>query len=225
MTDPLPRVVSTPARLILGGLAPIPFLLVVILQAAVQPGYSHVAHPISALAAFPLGWIQNISFYVLGTFTIAYAIGVHFAVDATTRRGVIGPTLLGLSGVGLILCGVFPWRQENGVLFEPASHEVAAVMTFLGTSLGHVVISRRMLRDPAWTHLTSYVLASGIAMLLVFFAVAYSLEPASPLAPWTGLLQRVLVVVWTACTSWVALRGWRMRVNATARPDPLEAQR
>jgi hypothetical membrane protein len=224
MTDPLPRVVSTPARLILGGLAPIPFLAVVILQAAVQTGYSHVAHPISALAAFPLGWIQNINFYFLGTLTIAYAIGVHFAISPI-RRGVIGPTLFGLGGVGLILCGLFPWTRENGVLVEPAGHAVAAITLFLGMSLGHMVISRRMRRDPAWTSLASYVRASGIVMLLLFFAVAYSLEPGSPLAPWTGLLQRVLVVVWTACTSRVALRGCRMTVNATARPDPLEAQR
>lgn len=224
MTDPLPRVVSTPARLILGGLAPLPFLAIVILQAAVQTGYSHVAHPISALAAFPLGWIQNINFYLLGTFTVAYAIGVHFAISPCPR-GVIGPTLFGLGGVGLILCGLFPWRQENGVLVEPAGHAVAAITLFLGMSLGHMVISRRMRRDPAWTSLASYVLGSGIVMLLLFFAVAYSLEPGSPLAPWTGLLQRVLVLVWTACTSTVALRGLRMRVTGTARPDPLEAQR
>lgn len=223
MTDPLPRAVSTPARLILAGLAPIPFLGVVILQAAVQTGYSHVAHPISALAAFPLGWIQNINFYFLGTFTIAYAIGVHSAISPP--RGVIGPTLFGLGGVGLILCGVFPWTRENGVLVEPAGHAVAAIMLFLGMSLGHMVISGRMRRDPAWTSLASYVRASGIVMLLLFFAVAYSLEPGSPLVPWTGLLQRVLVLVWTACTSTVALRGSWMRVNATPRPDSLEAQR
>jgi hypothetical protein len=82
-----------------------------------------------------------------------------------------------------------------------------------------------MLRDPAWTSLASYVLASGIVMLLLFVAVAFALEPGSPLAPWTGLLQRVLTVVWTACTSMVAFRGWRIQANATVRPDPLEVQR
>ena len=56
MTDPPPRVPSTLARLTtLGGLAPLPFIAVVILQAAVQPGYSHVAHPISALGRFRSG--------------------------------------------------------------------------------------------------------------------------------------------------------------------------
>jgi hypothetical protein len=53
------------------------------------------------------------------------------------------------------------------------------------------------------------VLASGNTMLLLFFAVAYSLEPGSPLRPWTGLVQRVLVAVWFACTFVVALRGLR----------------
>jgi hypothetical protein len=74
-----------------------------------------------------------------------------------------------------------------------------------------------MLRDPAWTSLASNVFASGIVMLLLFFAVAYAVEPGSPLAPWTGLLQASLGGVWTACTSVIALRGWRMpggRVNA-----------
>lgn len=56
-------------------------------------------------------------------------------------------------------------------------------------NLGHMVISRPMLRDPAWTSLASDVPASGIVMLVLFFAVAYTQEPGSPLAPWKGLLQ------------------------------------
>jgi hypothetical membrane protein len=198
---------STAARLIVAGLiAPFPFIPLVILQGWLQPGYSHVAHPISALAAFPLGWLQNINFYVLGTLMIAYAIGLHFSVRPA-RRAAIGPALVTLSGVGLILCGVFPWRQENGAFIEPAGHVVGAVMSFLGASIGHMVISRRMRRDPHWKGIASYVLASGTVMLLLFFAVAYALEPGSPLQPWTGLLQRVLAAVWFACMFVIALRG------------------
>jgi hypothetical membrane protein len=224
VVDPSPPIASTAARLTLAGLAPLPFIAVVALLAAVQPGYSHVAHPISALAAHPLGWIQNINFYVLGVCTIGYAIGLHFAVHPT-RGGVIGAMLLGLSGVGLILCGVFPWRKVNGVFFEPPGHAVAAIMTFLGASLGHMAISRRMARDPAWANLASYVLTSGLVILVLFFAVAYALEPGSPLAAWTGLLQRVLVVAWTACTVVIALRGRRTWTHALVRRGPVEARR
>lgn len=197
----------TAARLIVAGLiAPFPFIPLVILQAWLQPGYSHVAHPISALAALPLGWLQNINFYVLGTLMIAYAIGLHFSIRRAPRAA-IGPTLVALSGVGVILSGVFPWRQENGVFIEPVGHVVGAVMAFLGASIGHIVVSRRMRHDPQWKSIASYVLASGIMMLLLFFAVGYALDPGSPLQPWTGALQRFLVAVWFACTFVIALRG------------------
>jgi hypothetical membrane protein len=214
MTDPPSRTSSTPARLIVAGLiAPFPFIALVILQGILQPDYSHMVQPISALAALPLGWLQNLNFYIVGTLLIAYAIGLHFSVGPP-RRAAIGPALITLSAVGLILCGVFPWREENGVFIEPPGHVVGAVMAFLGTSIGHMVISRRMRHDPRWEGIASYVLAGGIAMLLLFFAVAYSLEPASPLRPWTGALQRVLVAIWFGCTSVVALRGGSIRVVA-----------
>jgi hypothetical protein len=70
-----------------------------------------------------------------------------------------------------------------------------------------MVISRRMRHDPRWEGIAFYVLASGMTMLLLFFAVAYALEPGSPLRQWTGALQRVLVAIWLAYTSVVALRA------------------
>jgi hypothetical membrane protein len=210
MTGPPSGTSSTAARLIVAGLvAPFPFIALVILQGELQPGYSHVVQPISALAALPLGWLQNINFYVVGTLVIVYAIGLRFAVRQAGAP--VGPALIALGGVGLILSGVFPWRQENGVFVEPVGHVVGAVMSFLGASIGHMVISRGMRRDPRWKGIAFYVLASGITMLLLFCAVGYALEPGSPLRPWTGALQRVLVAVWFACTFVVALRGSRIR--------------
>jgi hypothetical membrane protein len=212
LTDPASRTSSPAARLIVAGLiAPFPFIALVIVQGVLQPGYNHVTQPISALAALPLGWLQNLNFYIVGTLLIAYAIGLRFAVRQAGAP--VGPALIALSGVGLILSGVFPWRQENGIFIEPAGHVVGAVMSFLGTSIGHIVISRRMRHDPRWEGIAFYVLASGITMLLLFFAVAYSLEPGSPLRPWTGALQRVLVAIWFVCTSVVALRGASIRVG------------
>ena len=223
MTDPPRSIDATAARLTVAGLiAPFPFTALVILQGLLQPGYSHVAHPISALAALPLGWLQNINFYVVGTLMIAYATGLHFSVRPA-RHGAIGPALLALSGVGLVLSGVFPWRQENGAFIEPVGHVVGAVMSFLGASIGHMAISGRMGRDPEWKSLAFYVLASGIIMLLLFFAVGYALEPGSQLQPWTGALQRVLVAVWFACTFVVALKAGRIRVSTMGHPDTVQA--
>jgi hypothetical membrane protein len=211
------------ARLIVAGLvAPFPFIALVVLQ-GFQPGYSHVLHPISALAALPLGWLQNINFYVVGMLMIGYAVGLHSALPSA-RRALLGPALIALSAVGLILCGVFPWRQENGTFVEPPGHVVGAVLAFVGTSIGHMLVSRRMRADPQWKDIASYVFASGITMLLLFFAVAYALEPGSPLQPWTGALQRLLVAIWFTCTFVVALRGSRIKVTTMGRPGTVEAQ-
>ena len=46
-----------------GIIGPIWFTTFVVLQGLLLPDYSHVRLPISALAAWPTGWIQNINFY------------------------------------------------------------------------------------------------------------------------------------------------------------------
>lgn len=41
--------------------APIVFTVIVFLQGLLQPDYSHVALPISALSTWPSGWLQNLN--------------------------------------------------------------------------------------------------------------------------------------------------------------------
>ena len=49
--------------------------------------------PISALAAWPTGWIQTLNFYVTGALTIAFGFGLHHALQPT-RQGRTGFVLL-----------------------------------------------------------------------------------------------------------------------------------
>src|SRR5262245_33178066 len=72
-----------------GIVAPVLFTAIVILQGVLQPDYSHVAMPISALAAWPYGWVQNVNFYVFGTLMVLFAFGFDAGV-ARTRYGWIG---------------------------------------------------------------------------------------------------------------------------------------
>src|SRR5918912_2983982 len=91
------------ATLAIAGIAgPIVFVLVVAAQSLLHPHYSQVKLPISALAAWPGGWVQSANFVVFGLLTIAYAIGLHLGVRQS-RVGVLGPALLVLSGVGLLI--------------------------------------------------------------------------------------------------------------------------
>jgi hypothetical membrane protein len=198
-----------------GLVAPVLFTALVIVQGLFQPDYSHKELPISALAAWPLGWVQNVNFFIVGPLLIAYALGLHVRL-CPSRGGIIGPALLVISGVGLIIAGTFPWRRAGGVLIEPAGHVVGALMSFLGAAFGHIVISRRMARDPHWQSVASYVLASGAAMLVLFFVFAgFALDPGTPLHPWAGVLQRMTVVVWFGCTTLLALKSRRVKIDGS----------
>jgi hypothetical membrane protein len=187
--------------------APIAFTMLVIVQGILQPDYRHVAMPISALAAWPAGWIQNVNFYVFGVLMVSHAIGLHLGMRAR-RRGWIGPALLALSGVGTVLAGVFPMtRDATGAPMEPAGHIVAAVVTFLGAGAGLAALSWRMAADPRWRSLAGYGRACGLAIVGLFVAMGLLAAPENGLLhPWFGLLQRVMLAVWFPCVVVLATR-------------------
>ena len=179
-----------------GIIGPLSFTTLVILQGLLLPDYSHVRLPISALAAWPTGWIQNVNFHVAGVLTMAFAVALHHGVRAT-RRG----------GLGLVWAGIFPWKMVDSVPTETATHVIGAITVFTATGLGFVVFSRRMIRDPRWRDLATYTTLTGIAILLLFVAVGFfAIDDGAPLHAWAGLLQRVLCAVWFTCLIVLARR-------------------
>jgi hypothetical membrane protein len=198
------------ALAIAGIIGPVWFTTLVIAQGILQPDYSHIMMPISALAAWPAGWMQNLNFFVVGTLTAAFTLGLHNAIRPT-RFGLAGIVLLLVSCIGLFVAGLFPWINVNGVPTETGPHVVGAVLVFLGAGTGLVVLSRRMSVDPRWQDLSAYALGTGIIMLMLFIVVGgFAIDEGTPFHQWAGLLQRVLVVVWFACTLVMARRALRL---------------
>ena len=192
-----------------GIIGPIWFTTLVIIQGVLLADYSHVRLPISALAAWPTGWIQNINFFVFGILTMVYAFGLHRGVQRT-RQGSTGFALLLVSGLGILLAGVFPFRMVDGVPTENAPHVVASIMAFASTALGLMVFSRRMIADPRWRDLATYTMVTGIIMLTLFVVLGrFAIDDGAPLHPWAGLVQRVVCAVWFA--NMIVLAG-RLRI-------------
>lgn len=190
-----------------GIIGPIWSTALIVVQGVVQPDYSHIRMPISALAAWPTGWIQNLNFYVMGALTIIFAPALHRSVRSTSR-GATGVALLAIEGLGLVLDGLFPWKMMGGVPTETPPHVVGAITTFASTGLGLIVFSRRMSADSRWRHLATYTLCSGIAVLVLFVLVDFfAVDDGAPLHSWTGLLQRVLVAVWCVWMLMLAVRA------------------
>jgi hypothetical membrane protein len=173
-----------PLLAIAGMIGPLFFIALVIAQGILQPDYSHIAMPISALAARPAGWMQNLNFSLLGTLNAAFTIGLHNAIRAT-RLGVIGILLLLVSCLGILLAGLFPWINLNGVPTETPQHVVGAVLTFSCASTGLLVLSRRMSADPGWHSLSVYVLGTGIVMVILFILVGFfAVDAGTPFHRW-----------------------------------------
>jgi hypothetical membrane protein len=206
------------AKLAIAGIAaPILFSVIVMAQGVLQPDYRHVALPISALAAWPAGWIQNLNFSMLGVLMSAYSLGLHRGVHPT-RSGIVGPAILMLSGAGIVTAGIFPWRMVDGAFEVPTGHRIGAVFAFMGAGFGLVVVSRRMATDPRWRGLAGYALASGLTIVALFVMIGVLAVPDDgPLHAWAGLLQRVVLAVWFSCTVVLATRLLRLaRTGKTA---------
>jgi hypothetical protein len=85
-------------------------------------------------------------------------------------------------------------------------------MTFAATGLGLIVFLRRMIADPQWRDLATYIMPTGIAGLFLFVVVGFfAIDDSAPLHVWAGLLQRVLCAVWFTCLIVLALRLRRGR--------------
>lgn len=189
-----------------GIVGPILFTIAFVLQGVFRPGYSHVAEPVSALAAGPDGWVQDLNFFVFGPLMVLFAIGLHLGVR-TSRFGWVGPALLVSSGIGLVLAGAFPARDAAGGFSVGPGHLAGAFLAFLGAGVGLIVMSRRMAGDPNWSGLGRYALWSGTAIVTLFLMTARLAVPENaPLHDWVGLMQRLALAVWFPCTIVLALR-------------------
>lgn len=202
-----------------GIIAPIWFVGMIVLQGALQPDYSHIKMPISALAAWPRGWMQQLNFLVFAPLVLLYAIALHGLVRPT-KRGWVGALLLGLTSVGLALAGLFSWRVEKDGFFVPPLHVVGALTTFSTVSLGHIIFSFRMKADPAWQPLARFTLLCGIGVLIFFIVTGgFAMEPDAPLHDYAGLCQRALVFFWVPCMFVLSLRARQIgRQERSARP-------
>ncbi|HEV8579518.1 MAG TPA: DUF998 domain-containing protein [Thermoanaerobaculia bacterium] len=205
------------AALATGGIAgPVIFATLALVQSLLRPEHSLIADPISALAAGPNGWVQNVSFVLFGLLMTVYAVGLHLGVSPA-RWSKAGPAFLVLSGFGLLWAGLFPATNASGAFQDRALHTLGFIMTFSGAGLGLILMSRRMARDPRWQSLATYALATGIATLLLMLSGARLVRPpGAPLHPWWGLFQWVLLAVWLPCTVILAFRLLRVARAADA---------
>ncbi len=203
-----------------GIVGPLIFATLALVLSLLRPEHSLISDPISALAAGPYGWVQDVNFLHFGLLMIAYAIGLHLGMSPM-RMGTVITAFLVLSGFGLIWAGLFPATSSSGAFQDRALHTPGFIMTFFGAGVGLILMSRRMARDPSWQSLATYAKATGIATLLLLLSGALFVRPSTaPLHPWWGLFQWVLLAIWLPCTVILAFRLLRVARAADSRRYP-----
>lgn len=175
------------------------YVLVVLVQAAIRPGFDLARDDVSLLSNGGLGWIQVANFVLTGLMVIACAAGVARALRGG-KAATLGALLLGLFGLGMIGGGIFVADPMNGFpagapAGRPASisphgllHLVSAGIGFLGFAAACFAIAQRFARErrPGWAWFSR---ASGALFLAGFAGLASgSSSPLVVIAFWAVLL-------------------------------------
>ena len=202
---------STKWLLLCGAIAGPIFTAAWFLQGPARADYDPMRHPISSLSIGEFGWMQALNFLVIGTLTIAVALGLPNALQS--RGGSKwGPILVGLIGLGFIGAGLFVTDPMNGYpVGTPALptqftvvgrlHRLFSAFFFLGLPGACFVLARLFAKNGEQTWAT-YSRATGIAFLIMFVITTLGFSQVAGLADYAGLLQRITVTIGLA---WLTL--------------------
>jgi uncharacterized protein DUF998 len=182
-----------------GALAGPFYVVVVLLQALLRPGFNLAHDDASLLSNGDWGWVQIANFVLTGAMVIACAVGFGRALRGQ-RGGTWAPRLLALYGLGLVVAGIFVADPMNGFpAGAPAGrpvamtahgtlHVAAAALGFVGLIATCFVLASRYAADHR-TRWAWFSRASGILFLLAFIGVASGSGSAGVvMAFWAALL-------------------------------------
>lgn len=193
-------------RLALVGLVgPVVWWLLVVVNGAITPGYSHVSDFISTLGAVgaPYAAVQVVNFAVFGGAILALAIGLHARFDAG-RRPRLGTVLLGLFGVGVVLAGVFPEHPAAPESTTNLLHNLTSTIAFVAGILGVALLTRRLGTDDRWPSYRSELVVTVAVVLVTFVGFMGSVFTDSA---YVGLTQRLFIGVMSL---WVMGQSYRL---------------
>lgn len=194
---------------ICGVIAPIFFVLMVVVEGFLVTGYSHMTQQVSDLGAYTLygsyALLQNLNFCVFGTLVVAFAIGLRQELPASR----VMTASLGLFGAMFFLLGFFP---DQPTPWPAAAHYLLAQVSGLSILVSEFSAWRGLHRpvadkEGAWARYGTFSLASLVLAVISFLVYAIFGQPGSPVA---GLLQRVMMFFILLWIEVMALRLFRL---------------
>jgi hypothetical membrane protein len=194
-----------------GIIGPVLFTFGFVVQGWFRRGeYDPIAETVSALEAGPQGWIQQLNFLVFGILMMIFSVGL--GIGLTPLRW-LGSGMVAWWGVGLVMAGLFPLRQDlDGQTYDPTGmHQPNGAVFFLSTWVGLAILTWCLRSDARWRGLARYTLIATVALAGLFITMGvFAIPSDAPLHPWAGLLQRAVLAVWFPCLIALAIRLWHV---------------
>lgn len=201
-----------------GMAAPLLWALVIAYSASLRHEYSHYSQFVSELAergSSTESLVRYAGFVLTGTMHIAFAI-VLYATFSRQRLAALAAALIALNGLAHACAGVFscdPGCSPAHPSYSQTLHCVFATLgyfSFVGAAVLWGIVFRRYqsLRD-----LSTFSIAAGIAGLIFFVLMAYSVD----LRAGTGMYQRLSSGVLSLWLLVFALRLWRLQAKCEVR--------
>ena len=193
-----------------GLVGPCFFLLVLLLDGWLTPGYSAMTEVVSFLERGPTGWIQRLNFVLTGLLFLLFASGfLHWMRPRSSSWWLVVTTvLIALSGVGMILAGaILPEAPGTAQLtVRWILHTIAFSLVFLPLGLACLLVGGKFVRTPGWRIHGVYSLLSsvfpifaGLGNLYSSFVVknaSHALVSATTSQPANGgLVNRIIIAV------------------------------
>jgi len=192
------------------------FMLTACAEGSQRPDYDAWHQSISALSLGPTGWLQTLSFILLGAIIVS-TVFVWSRILAGGTGAAAFPALIGLSGVSLIICGIFPQDPAPG--YDPMQLHLtaptvpglihlgfAAVAAFSSVA-SLFVMARRFRGDTAWRGWSAYSIVVAVAMLVCALTYGIWSRAATGYAGTFERLVLLLPALWCMTFVWRLGKG------------------
>ncbi|WP_160160927.1 DUF998 domain-containing protein [Actinomadura sp. K4S16] len=195
-----------PARtrvLLLAGLGPALYVVVLLLDSLTRPGYDALDHFGSELANGDRGWLMIANFVLAGTLTICFAFGLR-TVLRPGRGALAAPVLVGLFGLGLVVAGVFVADPKPGYPAGSAGtanptlhsqiHDANLFPTWGVMTIAILVLAARFATEKQWGWMWYSIVSAVAAMATLLVAVALY-DADTQTGSYHGLWQRISITI------------------------------
>lgn len=176
-----------------GIIAPILFIVFVIIESLLRQGYSQILNDVSDLGLGPYALIQNISFMIFGLLSIGFAMGL--GANLPNRVGKTVKWLVIVFGLCIMLAGVTLLSAPADVTYakDVISHGLVSAIAFLLIIIAMFLtwLALRNSNKDIWGHYRLFSLICALFSIITLVILSYT-----QFSSYHGASERLFIAVW-----------------------------